>query len=91
MGIAVLIVVCTAGDVFLVYALIQFLAESKRTPRRGKTGAAAFIFTLPREIGFDLIAPLSTATWIDGTWERSAGSLLPMSRTAASQEVKRRV
>ena len=78
MGIAILIVLCAAGDFFLVYTFAHFRAESTRTPRRNRSITTSVICANPDPAGFDLVGPLSTATrmdgscidsnWIDGNW-----------------------
>lgn len=81
MGILILGALCIAGEVFLIYFLVQLFRDSRRESWRATTDDAQSASETQRFVQFELAPPAAKAIWHEGRWQpaesRNPGGLRP--------------
>jgi hypothetical protein len=72
MEIEIFEALCVAAEGFLIFVLVNFGRESKRTPKQAIVIYPPVSSTLKQRIApLELVGPVSSAVWSSGTWRRS--------------------
>ena len=69
MGILILGAVCTAGEGFLIYFLVQLIRDARRESKRLRAGTKENSGA-PQFARFEIAPPAAKAIWRDGNWVR---------------------
>jgi hypothetical protein len=70
MGILILGALCTAGEAFLVYFLVQLVRDSRREQQQIQTSGGRASSRTRQFARFEVAAPLAKAVWVEGHWRR---------------------
>ena len=85
MGILVLGALCTAGEVFLIYFLVQLFRDSRREQQQLRLSARR-ASSRPRQFArFEVTPPVAKAVWVDGHWRHLD---LPNSVVSSDEETE---
>jgi hypothetical protein len=85
MGIKIFEALCVAAEGFLIFVLVNFGRESKRTPKQAVVIYPPVASTLKQRIApLELVGPVSSAVWSSRTWRRSVSDE-PLSPANLSQ------
>ena len=85
MGILILGALCTAGEAFLIYFMVQLFRDSRRE-RQQLRGSGARASSRARQfVRFEVAPPVAKAVWVEGHWRRLdlPASAVPDEKTEA--------
>jgi hypothetical protein len=85
MGILILGALCTAGEAFLIYFMVQLFRDSQREQRQLHVGGRRTSAHARQFVRFDVTPPVAKAVWVDGHWRRLD---LPISAVSSDEETE---
>ena len=69
MGIMIFGALCTAGEVFLIYFLVQLFRDSRREQQQLRESGKRASSRVRQFVRFEVTPPVEKAVWVEGRWQ----------------------